>query len=165
MLKGTHELFTPQRQHRRLAAPWHYPGTVHRSSLPSPPHLCCSSSRRLPLPELLLLCLDEPQIPPVVYLRLEALLLFLLRLVGRFLPEHLVRCLIKVGEHTNRDDGNCSSEWGAAWLQLIALFIGSCVVLSVIWHFLLAIYRISDWKGDMGSCFFALPLSKKMPWK
>ena len=58
-------------------------------------------------------CLNEPQLSPIVYLRLEALLPSLLRLDGRLLPVHIVVCIVEVGGHINGEGENHGCAWGA----------------------------------------------------
>ena len=72
----------------------------------------------MPLPplELLLLFINDPQLPPVVYLLLEALLPLLPQLYVILLPEHLIVCLVAVGENINEDGENHGSAWGESWV-------------------------------------------------
>ena len=90
---------------------------------PPPPHLGCRSTHHLPPLELLLLWLDEPQLTPFIYCQLEVLLSLIIKISLRRLPAHLVGCLFEFGGHTNRYRKNRGSTWGAAWLQLIYLFV------------------------------------------
>ena len=119
----------------------------------------------MPLPplELLLLFINDPQLPPVVYLLLEALLPLLPQLYVILLPEHLIVCLVAVGENINEDGENHGSKFSRHKAQLIDVFLGSCLFLSGKCRLLSVASHGLGWRGDMGSCLFALLLSKTMP--
>ena len=143
-----------------------WPCRCRRHPPPHTPLVCHSTRRPPPSLEHLLLWLDDPQLPPVVYRQLEAILLLIIRLSGHLLPEHLLGCRVEVGGYTNTDGNNRGSEWWAAWLQLIALFLCSCVV-SVCQESTVFCrqYFVVQVIGEIWDHIFSLPLSKTIPWE